>query len=131
MRGPPVNGVYHVKNRPANNNNNNNIMSFSTSSSFLNSFAQRGFAILRNRGSCSNPLPTNGLSRAPSGATPFLLAPNRLSLMACRNTCFGMEYQPNTRKRKKKFGFLARKRSKNGRKILIRRFNKGRQFLSH
>merc|ERR1712224_266540 len=43
----------------------------------------------------------------------------------------GMEYQPNTRKRKKKFGFLARLRTAAGREILKRRRAKGRRFLSH
>lgn len=43
----------------------------------------------------------------------------------------GMEYQPSQRKRKRKHGFLARKRSQDGRKILLRRLAKGRKYLSH
>jgi len=43
----------------------------------------------------------------------------------------GMEYQPSQRKRKRKHGFLARKRSLDGRKILLRRLAKGRKYLSH
>ena len=44
---------------------------------------------------------------------------------------YGMEYQPNTRRRKKKHGFLARLKSKTGRATLERRKAKGRKFLSH
>ena len=43
----------------------------------------------------------------------------------------GMTYQPNTRKRKRKFGFLARVRSFTGRKVLRRRYMKGRWNASH
>ncbi|KAF9047261.1 ribosomal protein L34, partial [Panaeolus papilionaceus] len=43
----------------------------------------------------------------------------------------GTEYQPSQRKRKRKHGFLARKRSVGGRKILSRRMAKGRKYLSH
>lgn len=43
----------------------------------------------------------------------------------------GNTYQPSTLKRKRTFGFLARLRSRNGRKLLARRKAKGRWYLTH
>ncbi|KAG7869723.1 hypothetical protein KL916_005192 [Ogataea parapolymorpha] len=43
----------------------------------------------------------------------------------------GNTYQPNTLKRKRRLGFLARACSRTGRKILKRRKEKGRWFLTH
>lgn len=43
----------------------------------------------------------------------------------------GNTYQPSTLKRKRTFGFLARLRSRNGRKIISRRKAKGRWYLTH
>ncbi|GAA5828484.1 hypothetical protein JCM11251_000814 [Rhodosporidiobolus azoricus] len=48
-----------------------------------------------------------------------------------RTAVYGAEYQPSQVKRKRTHGFLARKRSKNGRKVLMRRWSKGRKYLSH
>lgn len=53
------------------------------------------------------------------------------TLGGVRFTTYGSEYQPSQRKRKRKHGFLARLRSRTGRKILIRRRAKGKVFLSH
>ena len=56
---------------------------------------------------------------------------NPLFQLQVRFAARGTEYQPSQRKRKRKHGFLARKRCRGGRKILIRRMNKRRKFLSH
>ncbi|KTW27473.1 ribosomal protein L34 [Pneumocystis jirovecii RU7] len=44
---------------------------------------------------------------------------------------YGREYQPSNRVRKRRHGFLARKRSVGGRKILARRIAKKRKYLTH
>ncbi|KAG9316532.1 ribosomal protein L34-domain-containing protein [Chiua virens] len=60
-------------------------------------------------------------------ALPFRLT----DMTSVRFASRGTEYQPSQRVRKRKFGFLARKRTPSGRKILQRRRAKGRMFLSH
>ncbi|KAF8647155.1 hypothetical protein AX16_006986 [Volvariella volvacea WC 439] len=92
-------------------------------------------------------------SPIPSTRSVSWLLPNRSSILSCtpaqahettahtsqvlgsllqmRNAQRGTEYQPSQRKRKRKHGFLARKRSIGGRKVLIRRMTKGRKYLSH
>ncbi|KGG50274.1 ribosomal protein L34 [Mitosporidium daphniae] len=53
------------------------------------------------------------------------------SSIIARWTCYGTEFQPSTRKRKRKHGFLKRKSTRSGMRILRRRMNKGRRYLSH
>ncbi len=74
----------------------------------------------------------NPLAVSPSttlgGSTP---SPVLTMVQQVRHASRGAEYQPSQRKRKRKHGFLARKRSVNGRKILLRRAAKSRKYLSH
>lgn len=52
-------------------------------------------------------------------------------MVHARHRSRGTEYQPSQRKRKRKHGFLTRKRHVGGRKILERRRTKGRAHLTH
>ena len=67
-----------------------------------------------------------GVYRAQPLLTPFQVAAQQV-----RWRSRGTEYQPSQRVRKRRHGFLARKRSVSGRKILIRRRAKQRKFLTH
>ena len=67
-----------------------------------------------------------GANRAQPLLTPFQVAAQQV-----RWGSRGTEYQPSQRVRKRRHGFLARKRSVSGQKILVRRRAKGRRFLSH
>lgn len=73
----------------------------------------------------------------PSPVSPLqrLLGPSPLtsgiSMAQRRWKSRGNTYQPSTLKRKRRVGFLARARSKQGSKILKRRNQKGRWYLTH
>ena len=56
---------------------------------------------------------------------------NLFNYSQVRCVTYGREYQPNTLKRKRSVGFLARLKSIGGRKILKRRMMKGRRYLTH
>lgn len=78
--------------------------------------------------SASLSSPSSLLSRL----SPLSALPSRSNTQQqIRTAVYGNEYQPSQRVRKRRHGFLARKRSKSGRRILVRRRLKGRRFLSH
>ncbi|KAF8608847.1 hypothetical protein BDV93DRAFT_210547 [Ceratobasidium sp. AG-I] len=54
-----------------------------------------------------------------------------LGALAQARHSHGDEYQPSQRVRKRRHGFLARLRSRSGRKVLARRRFKGRRSLTH
>lgn len=68
-----------------------------------------------------------------SKTCPNASRPSTLSIFGTQQvrwTTYGQEYQPSSRRRKRKFGYLARMRTRDGRKILKRRIMKGRTYLS-
>ncbi|KAH7913877.1 hypothetical protein BJ138DRAFT_525839 [Hygrophoropsis aurantiaca] len=88
--------------------------------------------------SCARQSPSWVMSRRPSPC-PLLPFPPTIRISSSileaigqkRFASRGTEYQPSQRKRKRKHGFLARKRSGTGKRILVRRREKGRTFLTH
>jgi large subunit ribosomal protein L34 len=92
------------------------------------------YSLLFRRPNVLRPLacPPRSLPNSPSRMMPMPPRPTVLgTLQQLRFHSSGAEYQPSQRKRKRKHGFLARKRSAGGRKILKRRLAKGRRYLSH
>ncbi|KAJ1928583.1 hypothetical protein IWQ60_001916 [Tieghemiomyces parasiticus] len=81
-----------------------------------------------NRSVLSATSSVTTLSATLTPHQPTLLG---LGGMQMRFRCFGNEYQPSNLVRKRRHGFLKRKRTKSGRKILARRLLKGRRNMSH
>ncbi|KAF9107628.1 hypothetical protein BGX29_005557 [Mortierella sp. GBA35] len=65
-----------------------------------------------------------------STLTAFRL-PSVFGSSQARFVSYGREYQPSQRVRKRRHGFLARMKSRGGRKIIHNRLLKGRKYLSH
>ncbi|KAF9957240.1 hypothetical protein BGZ72_002021 [Mortierella alpina] len=65
-----------------------------------------------------------------SALTGFRL-PSVFGSSQARFVSYGREYQPSQRVRKRRHGFLARMKSRGGRKIIQNRLLKGRKYLSH
>lgn len=79
------------------------------------------------------PRPTTTNLRAATGSTTGsrILDMALPAMQQVRCMSRGDEYQPSQRVRKRRHGFLARKKTKGGRAVLARRLKKGRRFLSH
>ncbi|KAG0011112.1 hypothetical protein BGZ81_002395 [Podila clonocystis] len=65
-----------------------------------------------------------------SSLTGFRL-PSVFESTQVRFVSYGREYQPSQRVRKRRHGFLARMKSRGGRKVIAARLLKGRKYLSH
>ncbi|KAG0308904.1 39S ribosomal protein L34, mitochondrial [Dissophora globulifera] len=79
------------------------------------------------------PSPALGVSSQSSiftSLTGFRL-PSAFGSSQVRFVSYGREYQPSQRVRKRRHGFLARMKSRGGRKVILNRLLKGRKYLSH
>ncbi|EGW31930.1 uncharacterized protein SPAPADRAFT_139312 [Spathaspora passalidarum NRRL Y-27907] len=81
----------------------------------------------------TQPTTTLLSSSVLSTTTPSIQSPLQsvIGLMQRRFKSLGNTYQPSTLRRKRKFGFLARLRDRNGKKVLAKRKSKGRWLLTH
>ncbi|KAI7823559.1 ribosomal protein L34-domain-containing protein [Gamsiella multidivaricata] len=73
---------------------------------------------------------TSTTSSIFSSLTGFRL-PSVFGSSQARFVSYGREFQPSQRVRKRRHGFLARMKSRGGRKIIHNRLLKGRKYLSH
>ncbi|KAF9088724.1 hypothetical protein BGX27_002652 [Mortierella sp. AM989] len=80
----------------------------------------------------SAPSPAVGITGNSifASLTGFRL-PSVFGSSQARFVSYGREYQPSQRVRKRRHGFLARMKSRGGRKIIQNRLLKGRKYLSH
>ncbi|GAC72352.1 mitochondrial ribosomal protein L34 [Moesziomyces antarcticus T-34] len=93
---------------------------------------------LRANTTTYSPLLARLAPRTPLTAPPSVLAlvaaqTPAVAASAAQTRCvtYGSEYQPSQRIRKRRHGFLARNKTKNGRKTLMRRRFRGKAKLSH
>ncbi|CAN6596912.1 large ribosomal subunit protein bL34m [Trichomonascus vanleenenianus] len=88
----------------------------------------RSFSLLSGRSALSalraGPTAAPSFNSITNSLTPFTASQVRWKAM-------GNNYQPSTVRRKRRLGFLARMRSRTGRRIIARRKTKGRWYLSH
>ncbi|KAG0270163.1 hypothetical protein DFQ27_000082 [Actinomortierella ambigua] len=80
--------------------------------------------------------PTTAVSAAAPGTTSSIFSAltgfrSGFGSSQVRFITYGNTYQPSQRVRKRRHGFLARLKSRGGRKVLLRRMEKGRKSLSH
>lgn len=76
-------------------------------------------------GASAAPMPSTGVSGLLPELSPFS------GVFQRRWKARGHTYQPSTLKRKRVNGFLARMKTRGGKKILARRKTKGRWYLTH
>lgn len=77
------------------------------------------------------PMTPTTVSNPLAVPNPILLPSMQETLEQKRWKARGNTYQPSTLKRKRVNGFLARLKTKGGKKVLARRKTKGRWYLSH